>query len=230
MSKKGRHFIVAIDGPAGSGKSTVSRTLANMLGWVYIDTGAMYRAVTLKALRKKINLDDENALARLAKNTDIMLKNNDDGKLVVLLDGKDVTKNIRTLNLTKNVSKVARVASLRKVMVNLQRKLGKASSSIIEGRDTTTVVFPDADVKFYLDAKFSERTNRRFKEFTQTKDSASIEEVREDLKIRDHKDRTRDVGALKIAPDAVYVDTSDLNIDEVADKLLKIITERIRAK
>ena len=216
-----KHIVVAIDGPAGSGKSTVAKLIAERLNFVYIDTGAMYRALTLKAMRKKIDLDDAGALAELARSTKIDLVH--DTALKVLLDGEDVTGLIRTPELTNNVKHVAGVAGVRSEMVKLQQSIGKRRSSVLEGRDIGTVVFPDAQYKFYLDAHIEERTKRRHKELLESGQDVTLAAMKQDIEKRDTSDIKRKIGALKKAEDAVVVDTTHLSIDEVVEKLLSHI-------
>lgn len=218
MRDKARALVVAIDGPAGSGKSTVSKRTAKRLGILYIDTGAMYRALTLKAMRRKIDLEDEDALVSLARSTKIDLEGND-GALKVILDGEDVAGFIRTPELTSNVKYIARVPGVRHEMVRLQRIIGKKGGAVLEGRDIGTVVFPDADYKFYLDADLEERSRRRYKELLELGQNISLEEIRADIASRDESDIRRSVGALKKADDAVLIDTTNLSIDEVVDEI-----------
>jgi len=221
---KSEKLIIAIDGPAGSGKSTVSKLVAQRLGLLYIDTGAMYRALTLKAMRKDIDLEDSDALVKLAHATKIDLSHND--SLKVYLDGEDVTALIRTPELTNNVKFVARVPGVRHEMVRLQRAVGLRHPSVLEGRDIGTVVFPDADYKFYLDASMEERAHRRHKELAEADQRVDFESLKKDIKARDESDMKRSVGALKKAEDAIVVDTTDLTIQEVVDKLLSYIKNR----
>lgn len=222
MQNKTGRFIVAIDGPAGSGKSTVSKLIAARLDLLYIDTGAMYRALTLKAMRKGTDLEDGDALTRLAVSTKIDLRNSS-GSLKVFLDGEDVSALIRTPELTNNVKFIARVPGVRREMVNSQRIIGGRSSAVLEGRDIGTVVFPDARFKFYLDADVEERSRRRHKELLETDRNADLGKIKSDVIKRDESDMNRDVGALRAAPDAVIIDTTDLSIEEVAEKLLSYI-------
>ena len=222
MVKKGRkNLIIAIDGPAGSGKSTISRLVAKKLDLLYIDTGAMYRALTLKAMRNHANLEDSNALTALAKTTKIGLL--DKGSLHVLLDGEDVSGLIRTPEVTANVRYIARTPGVRQEMVKLQRSLGEKSGGVLEGRDIGTVVFPNADYKFYLDASPEERAKRRCKELIESGQTASVEDVKKDILTRDASDMKRSVGALKKCDDAIFVDTTGLSIDGVIDKVLSHI-------
>ena len=222
MEKKHKELVIAIDGPAGSGKSTVSKRVAARLGLLYIDTGAMYRAMTLKAMRKKLNLEDADALVSLARATKIDLKD-ESGRLKVMLDGEDVAGFIRTPGLTNNVKYIARVPGVRKEMVRLQRLIGERSGAVLEGRDIGTVVFPDADYKFYLDADADERARRRYKELTESRQDVSLDVIKKDVLARDESDMNRAVGALKKASDAILIDTTKLSIDAVVEKMLSYI-------
>jgi CMP/dCMP kinase len=214
-------MIVAIDGPAGSGKSTVARMTAQKLGFLYIDTGAMYRAVTLKALDKKIDLNSEEQLVKLAWDSDIRLvPGADGGALTVYLDGKDVSKEIRDPSITKYVSDIAKVRGVREAMVRLQRRMGENNNAVLEGRDITTVVFPNAEKKFYIDADFSERARRRHKELVEAGKIISLKEVEDDLRNRDHIDSSRKVAPLKKADDAQVIDTTNMTISQVVEALL----------
>lgn len=215
--------VIAIDGPAGSGKSTVAREAAKRLGFVYLDTGAMYRALTLKALKKGINLEDEPALIEMAKFTKIEIKSSLDATLKVFLDNEDVTKSIRTNAVTNNVSFLARIPKIREIMLQLQRKFGESFNIVVEGRDIGTVVFPDAAKKFYLDADFKVRASRRFKELKEVDNSVNEEAVLKDLIERDNLDLTRKVAPLKKAEDAIYLDTTNLTIEEVVNEIVKKI-------
>lgn len=217
-----KRIIIAIDGPAGSGKSTVSKRLAKALTLLYIDTGAMYRALALKAMRMKLNLEDSASLIELAHSTKIDLKA-EDGNLRVYLDGEDVSLAVRTPEVTNNVKYIARVPGVRQEMVGLQRAIGERCGAVLEGRDIGTVVFPGADYKFYLDAHVRERAVRRYKELAQLGQKVTLEEIEKDVVIRDDSDMKRPVGALRQAHDAIYVDTTALTIDGVVDKLLSYI-------
>ncbi|NQT22608.1 MAG: (d)CMP kinase [Candidatus Omnitrophica bacterium] len=215
--------VIAIDGPAGSGKSTVAKGVAEKLGLLYIDTGAMYRALTLKALKQNIDLEDEKALTRLSAKTKIELKN-DNGSLKVLLDGKDVSDEIRELSVSQSVKYVARIKGVRQNMVVMQRALAeKSKGAVLEGRDIGTVVFPNAKYKFFLDASFEERVKRRFKEFESKRIKGSFGDVKKDVAERDYTDITRDIAPLKKARDAHYIDTTLFNIDEVVTSILENI-------
>ncbi len=216
-----KRLIIAIDGPAGSGKSTVAKEVARRLGLLYVDTGAMYRALTLKALREKIDIEDENALASLAKRTKIALKIGKNFALSVLLDEEDVTEEIRKSFVTVQVKYVARAPKVRKEMAALQRNIASSGKAVLEGRDIGTVVFPDADRKIYLDASVEERVKRRYKELKEKGHDVTLEEIKKDVIGRDHSDLTRKVAPLKKAEDARVIDTTDLTIDEVADRIIK---------
>jgi cytidylate kinase len=214
-------MIIAIDGPAGAGKSTVARITAQKLGFLYIDTGAMYRALTLKALEKKIEVKDTAALIEMACSTSIDLINNHQGSLNIFLDGEDVSGQIRQPCITRLVSDIAKIKGVREVMLGLQRKLGKQRDSVLDGRDIGTVVFPDADRKFYIDADFKERVRRRYKELKELGQNVTPEDIEEDLRNRDNIDSTREFAPLKKAEDAIYIDTTNLTIDEVVNLVLK---------
>jgi len=213
-------MIVAIDGPAGAGKSTVAKIIAQRMGFLYIDTGSMYRALTLKVLETEINLKDSARIIELAKASSIDLVNDPNGDLKVYLDGRDVSSLIRAPRITRVVSDIARIREVREVMVKLQRRMGQVRDSVLDGRDIGTVVFPDADKKFFIDANPQERSKRRYKELLGLGQKVTSEEVSSDLANRDNIDSTRAVGPLKKAEDAVYIDTSDLSIDQVVDKVL----------
>jgi cytidylate kinase len=218
-------MIIAIDGPAGAGKSTVAKIIAQKLGFLYVDTGAMYRALTLKALREKIDSKDISRIIEMAHRSQVDLGNNQDGSLTVFLNGEDVTCQIRQPGITKLVSDIARIKEVREIMLGVQRRLGKERDSVLDGRDIGTVVFPDADKKFYIDAQFAERVVRRYKELIGLGQKISEEEVALDLSNRDTIDSTREVAPLKKADDAIYIDTTDMAIDEVVDKILSSLTK-----
>ena len=218
-------FIVGIDGPAGSGKGTVTKKIANKLGLTNIDTGITYRCVALQVLNKNISLEDKENIIETARNIKIDIDNTPNGD-IVYLDGKDVTKDIRSKEVTKIVSPVSSIKEVRFLMVDMQRKLAEGKNVIMEGRDICTYVFPNADVKIYLDASIEERAKRRFKENQEKGISMSYEEVYESIRKRDENDKAKEVGALKLAEDSIVVDTTSLTIDEVVEKIIEIIKKR----
>ena len=216
-------MIIAIDGPAGAGKSTVARIIAQKLGFLYIDTGAMYRALTLRALERKIDAKDIPALIEMAHSTNIDLTNNQDGSLKIFLDGQDVSRLIRQPRITRLVSDIAKIKGVREIMLGLQRKFGKQRDSVLDGRDIGTVVFPDADKKFYIDAEFSVRVRRRYKELKELNQDVTLEDIEKDLRNRDNIDSTREFAPLKKADDAIYIDTTNMTIEEVVNRVLSYI-------
>jgi CMP/dCMP kinase len=217
-------MIIAIDGPAGAGKSTIARLVARKLGFLYIDTGAMYRALTLKIIEKHIETNDVPAVISVARATAIDLVNDPDGSLRTMLDGRDVSSEIRQPKVTRYVSDIAKIPQVREVMVALQRSLGKKRDSVLEGRDIGSVVFPDAQKKFYLDAEFSRRTQRRWEELTSSGQQVSVDDVAKDLRNRDTIDSTRAVAPLKKTDDAIAIDTTSMTIDEVVNAVLSHIS------
>jgi len=220
-------FIVAIDGPAGTGKGTITKLMSEELGLVNIDTGAMYRCITLKALREGITtIEEKERLIKIAKDIDIQMQNQE-GKQKVFLNGEEVTLAIRSAEVSGFVSPVSSIPEIRELMVNLQRKMAAGKDVIMEGRDITTVVFPNADVKIYLDADVEERARRRYEENKEKGMTQSYEEVLEAVKKRDYNDMHKPVGALKIAEDAIVVDTTKLTIEEVKERVKEIILEKI---
>jgi len=219
-------MIIAVDGPAGAGKSTVAKLLAKKLGFLYIDTGAMYRALSLKAIESGVDVFNTPAMALLANSTEIELVNDKAcAAIKVFLDGKDVSREIREPRVTKVVSDVAKIKEVRQVMLVKQRKCGKESDSVLDGRDIGTVVFPDADIKFFVDANFNERAMRRYKELIGNGLKITLDDVKADLANRDRIDSTREIAPLKKAEDAVYVDTTDMTIEQVVDKLTEEVNK-----
>ncbi|MEW6008046.1 MAG: (d)CMP kinase [Candidatus Omnitrophota bacterium] len=219
--------VIAIDGPAGAGKSTVAKLLAKRLGFLYLDTGAMYRAATLAAIKKKVNFSDTAKLIKIASKSKIDLKNIS-GNLNVYLNEKIVNRSIRRPQVNSLVSSIAPIREIREIMVKKQRKIGQRQNCVMEGRDIGTVVFPDAFIKFYLDASLSERARRRCDELKEKNIANSpLKEVELSIKERDKNDLTRRFGPLKKAKDAIYVDTTNLTISEVVRKLLTEIQKRL---
>ena len=213
-------LVIAIDGPAGSGKSTTARAVADRLGWLYVDTGAMYRAFALKARRAGVALTDAQALVKLAGETDIALVQREE-HIAVLLDGEDVSSQIRSEDVGKGASEVATVSGVRRRMVELQRKMGEKGRVVLEGRDTTTVVFPDAVLKVYVTASLGERAKRRKVQLDDMNEQNSLEDITEGMAERDRRDESREDSPLRIAEGAMIVDTSALTIDEQVEQVLR---------
>lgn len=214
-------MVITIDGPAGSGKSTAARKLATALGIAFLDTGATYRAVTLRALRAKDNLAEAETLANHARQMDLKLTPRPDG-LHVLLDGQDVSETIRTEDVSRNARYAANAPAVRHVLVERQRNLGRQLGSFVtEGRDQGTVVFPEADFKFYLEAAPPQRARRRCAELTQRGESANYDAVLQAILERDASDTGRDVGPLCVPDDAIRIDTTNHTIDETLIELLR---------
>ncbi|HSU80474.1 MAG TPA: (d)CMP kinase [Candidatus Angelobacter sp.] len=213
---------VAIDGPAAAGKSTVAKLIADRLNYVYIDTGAMYRALTLKAHNEGINVHDGNALENLLKKTTISL-NTDNGTQSVLLDGEDVTEAIRQKEINDDVSFVSQHAEVRTLMVERQKKLAESANVVMDGRDIGTHVLPQAEVKIFLRASVSERAERRYKEQMEKGITTSLKELEQEIALRDKRDSERDVSPLVKAEDALEIDTTSLNVEQVTEKILSLI-------
>ena len=217
-------MIIAIDGPAGAGKSTVAREVARRLAFLYIDTGSMYRALTLKGLDAGIDLNNAQAVVDMAKHTRLYLDNDENSSLRISMDGKDVSREIRQPRITKSVSIGAKISGVRQVMLGIQRSIGEEKKDVVlDGRDIGTVVFPDAGKKFYLDADFKERVRRRYKEMVEAGQGVTPEDIKEDLENRDLIDSTRECAPLKKADDAIYIDTTGMSISQVTDKILSCI-------
>ena len=218
-------FIVAIDGPAGTGKGTVTERISKKLNLINIDTGATYRCVALQMLNKKVKLEEIDKIQELLETIHIELKN-EKGKQTVLLDGEDVTEKIRSKEVTQFVSQVSAIKEVRIKMTDLQRKMAEGKDVIMEGRDIGTCVFPKADVKIYLDADVEERAKRRYKQNMQKGIEMSYEEILETIKTRDYNDKHKEMGALKVAKDAIVIDTTNMSIKQVVSKIINIIKNK----
>ena len=220
-------FVVAVDGPAGSGKGSITQIVAEKLNLVTIDTGAMYRCVTLKMLEQNIGLEDLEKIAEILKNIKIEFKEEETNKKV-FLNGKDVTLKIRSKEVNEFVSPVSTIKIVREHLANLQREMAKTIDVIMEGRDIGTNVFPNADVKIYLDATPEERAQRRFKQNKENGIDIPFDEILKNVKERDYIDSHREIAPLKKAPEAIYIDSTGMTIEEEANEVIKIIEEKRR--
>ena len=221
-----KKIIVAIDGPAGAGKSTVAKRLAKELGYTYMDTGAMYRAFALKARRNGIDLEDDRGLREALAGTNVELRENA-GQPQVLLDGRDVSAEIRTPEMSQWASKISALKPVRERMVELQRAMGSRGGIVAEGRDIGTVVFPNAEVKIFLTARPEERGRRRFAELKDQGKEVTLEETLGEMKQRDHRDQGREVAPLRQADDAVAVDSTGMSVEQVMETIMKEIKKII---
>ena len=217
-------IVITIDGPAGAGKTTVSKALAERLGYKYVDTGALYRAVAWSADQQGIAADDDQSLENLCAGLDLRLEQIERG-LRIMANGVDITDLIRTPKITKLASAISARSVVRQYLLGVQHRLGRQKKAVFEGRDMGTVVFPEAEVKFYLDAALKKRAQRRYLE-TKSSGSQTIEAVEEDMRQRDKNDSSRSVAPLKPADDAVMIDTSEMSIDQVVDHMLVSIEKR----
>lgn len=214
---------IAIDGPASAGKSTIAKKVAEQLGYIYLDTGAMYRTLTYAALSNEVDLQDEEALHTLLKGIRITFSTAENEMQRVFLNDEDVTDSIRSEEVTQNVSLVSSFAKVREEMVARQKSIARSGGVVMDGRDIGTVVLPDAEVKIFMTATAEERALRRYKENIAKGMTTSLEELTEDMKRRDHLDSTRSVSPLKKAEDAIVLDSTQLEIDEVVKQILGII-------
>ena len=219
MKKK---LIIAIDGPAGAGKSTIAKIVARELHYLYIDTGAMYRAVTWKALHTHTNMQDPDAVLAMTQTTEIALKRDrKHSVLKVFVDGEEVTGKIRTEKVSRNSNRIASNKGVRKILRDMQRKMGRRGGVVMEGRDIGTAVFPHAHVKFYLDASPVERAERRYRELKARGKRVNLDRIAHALAQRDYKDKNRGISPLKQAKDAVVIDSTHMSLEEVARRILE---------
>jgi cytidylate kinase len=218
-----KNLIIAIDGPSGAGKGTIARAISQELGYRHVDTGAMYRAVGWKARLEGVELDDEASVAAVAARANLVVENG-----VIEIDGHEVTRAIRTPEVDKIAASVARLPKVREVLVTRQRDLGGRGGVVMEGRDIGTVVFPNADLKIYLDASASERARRRAHDSAHTGSQAGQAAVAEAIAARDKSDTTRAASPLTVAPDAIHIDTTDMPVEAVVARVMELVQQRIR--
>lgn len=221
-----KKIIVAIDGPSGSGKSTVAKRLAGKLGYMYIDTGAMYRAVALQAKRDNIDINDSAALIRLCESVKLEFVP-DNGGLRTILNGEDVSEAIRTPEMSMAASDISARKEVRQALLSLQRRMGEKGGVVLEGRDVGTVIFPNAEAKFFLDASLEERGKRRYKELAAKGMDVTLEQTIEDVRKRDINDSSREIAPLKMADDAVLVDSTNLCVEEVVGKMIEVVEGKV---
>ncbi len=222
-------FIVAVDGPAGSGKGTITKEIEKRTGLINLDTGATYRCFALEVLRHGYTPSDTQHILNLLDNIDIKIEN-EGMKDIILLNGKDVTDEIRSTEVTEASALISTIIEVRNKMVELQRKMVGNKNVIVEGRDIGTVVFPHADLKIYLDADDEVRAQRRYKEYIEKGINITYDEVLEQIRWRDENDKNKQVGALKKAEDAIVIDTSNMNIEEVVEKVKNMINQKLKEK
>ncbi len=228
MHLRRKNLVIAIDGPAAAGKSTTAKLVAKELGYVHVDSGAMYRAVTLEVLRRGIDLESKDQITRVAEEVVIELRTTD-GSLTIFLDGEDVTHEIRTVEVTNAVSKVSSIKEVRSAMVRRQRKAGEEGGVVMDGRDIGTVVFPNADLKIYMVATIEERARRRTEELNAKGVQANRESLEKEIAERDRFDSTRNESPLSKARDAIEMDTSNMSIDEQVEFIVGKAKERSNA-
>jgi cytidylate kinase len=220
-----KEMIITIDGPAGAGKSTASKMLAKKLGYIYLDTGSLYRALAYKVVKNKINLEDMEALNHLCSNISIILKNYE-GQMKVYVDGEDVGDRIRTEEIGLAASRISAYAIVRQRLLQLQREAGRNGGIVAEGRDMGSVVFPNADFKFYLDADIKERIKRRHKELLGKGNSSELLAIQKDMETRDNQDSKREIAPLKPTSSSIIIDSTKLSLQEVVDKIVQQMSNK----
>lgn len=223
MSKFNKKIIIAIDGPSGAGKSTIGKLLSLHFGYPYLDTGALYRAIAYKILNEKISLEDENNLYEICKNANIQIVQDKEKGIKIFLDNKDITEEIRTPQISMLASKVSAIKSVRSALLDIQRRIAEKEGAVVEGRDIGTVVFPDADFKFFLIASPEERGKRRYLELKEKNIDVSLEDTIKSIIKRDEDDSTREIAPLKKAEDAIEIDSTNMGIEEVLSYMIEII-------
>lgn len=219
-------MLITIDGPSGAGKSTVSKVLAKRLSYGYLDTGALYRSVAYQAKKEAVDMDDENALSDFLKNLRICIKNIN-GMMKVFVGDTDVSDHIRTEDIGLSASKISANAMVRSALLKIQREAGERGSIVAEGRDMGSVVFPDADIKFFLDATVEERIKRRYKELVDKGMAVDFQTVQRDLNLRDRQDRERTVAPLTIPRDAIVIDSSNMNTTDVVENMMNLVNKHM---
>lgn len=220
-------MVIAIDGPSGAGKSTVARLLAERLGYLYVDTGAMYRAVALKAKKAALEFSDEKGLERLCSSIKIEFQRDEKG-IRVVCNGKDVTDDIRRPSMSLLASDISKVRVVRESLVELQREFGQKGGVVLEGRDIGTVVFPEADLKFFIDADPRIRGRRRYEELKARGEKVDLDRTIREIETRDSSDRARSFAPLRKAEDAVLIDTTHLGVNEVVEKMVQVYREKVK--
>jgi cytidylate kinase len=222
-----KQLIIAIDGPSGAGKSTAAKNLAKRLGYTYIDTGAMYRAVALRARREIVCLENEEGLYQWASSLHIVFAREEE-EARILCDGEDVTEAIRSPEISLLASDISKKKGVRKALVKMQREMGRGGGIVLEGRDIGTVVFPKADIKFYLDAETEERAKRRYDELIKKKVKVDFQQVREEVIRRDENDMGRTLSPLRMAEDAIRIDSTHQSAEEVTEEMLRIVQQKMK--
>ena len=222
-------YNIAIDGPAGAGKSTIARRVAKELSFIYVDTGAMYRAMALYLLRKEVNRDDTEQIGNICQDAEISIEYQN-GEQIVLLDGENVNAHLRTEKVSAMASVSSAVPRVREKLLDLQRKLARTMSVVMDGRDIGTTILPDADVKIYLTASSLTRARRRYLEYQEKGEACDLAEIQKTIEERDQRDMTREISPLCQAEDAVLVDSSELTIDETVEKILSVYHSKVSEK